>query len=153
MQAQAMTTILMKKRDENGTDTSPKSILLVDDNDVVRKIARLFLETQTDLEICGEAVDGADAIEQAQRLKPDLILLDLAMPNMNGAEAAPIIKRMMPKVPIVLFTLYKEQIGSALFSKLGIDAVFSKPDGGWKLVECVRSLLHRPSPTPAAATP
>ena len=125
-----MSTILMKKRDENGKDIGPKSILLVDDNDVVRKIARLFLETQTDLEICGEAVDGADAIEQAQRLKPDLIILDLAMPNMNGAEAAPIIKRMLPKVPIILFTLYKEQIGSVLFSKLGIDAVFSKPDGG-----------------------
>jgi DNA-binding NarL/FixJ family response regulator len=138
-----MTTILMKKRDENGKDVGPKSILLVDDNDVVRKIARLFLETQTDLEICGEAVDGADAIEQAQRLKPDLIILDLAMPNMNGAEAAPIIKRMLPKVPIILFTLYKEQIGSVLFSKLGIDAVFSKPDGGWKLVECVRGLLQK----------
>lgn len=144
-----MATILMKKRDENGKDAGPKSILLVDDNDVVRKIARLFLETQTDLEICGEAVDGMDAIEQAQRLKPDLILLDLAMPNMNGAEAAPIIKRMFPKVPIVLFTLYKEQIGSALFSKLGIDAVFSKPDGGWKLVECVRGLLQEKAQAPA----
>ena len=144
-----MTTILMKKRDENGKDVGPKSILLVDDNDVVRKIARLFLETQTDLEICGEAVDGADAIEQAQRLKPDLIILDLAMPNMNGAEAAPIIKRLLPKVPIVLFTLYKEQIGSALFSKLGIDAVFSKPDGGWKLVECVRGLLEQSAQAPA----
>ena len=144
-----MTTILMKKRDENGKDIGPKSILLVDDNDVVRKIARLFLETQTDLEICGEAVDGADAIEQAQRLKPDLIILDLAMPNMNGAEAAPIIKRMLPKVPIILFTLYKEQIGSVLFSKLGIDAVFSKPDGGWKLVECVRELLQQKAEAPA----
>ncbi|HXM97435.1 MAG TPA: response regulator transcription factor [Candidatus Dormibacteraeota bacterium] len=144
-----MSTILMKKRDENGKDIGPKSILLVDDNDVVRKIARLFLETQTDLEICGEAVDGADAIEQAQRLKPDLIILDLAMPNMNGAEAAPIIKRMLPKVPIILFTLYKEQIGSVLFSKLGIDAVFSKPDGGWKLVECVRELLQQKAEAPA----
>jgi DNA-binding NarL/FixJ family response regulator len=119
----------------------PANILLVDDNDLVRKIARMFIETQTDLEICGEAVDGSDAIEKAKQLQPDLILLDLAMPNMNGAEAAPIIKRLLPKVPIVLFTLYKEQIGTALFSKLGIDAVFSKPDGGWKLVECVRGLL------------
>ena len=133
-----MTTIFMKTR--NGTER-PANILLVDDNDLVRKIARMFIETQTDLEICGEAVDGSDAIEKAKQLQPDLILLDLAMPNMNGAEAAPIIKRLLPKVPIVLFTLYKEQIGSALFSKLGIDAVFSKPDGGWKLVECVRGLL------------
>jgi DNA-binding NarL/FixJ family response regulator len=133
-----MTTIFMKARNEMNR---PANILLVDDNDLVRKIARMFIETQTDLEICGEAVDGSDAIEKAKQLQPDLILLDLAMPNMNGAEAAPIIKRLLPKVPIVLFTLYKEQIGTALFSKLGIDAVFSKPDGGWKLVECVRGLL------------
>ena len=133
-----MTTIFMKARNDTNR---PANILLVDDNDLVRKIARMFIETQTDLEICGEAVDGSDAIEKAQQLQPDLILLDLAMPNMNGAEAAPIIKRLLPKVPIVLFTLYKEQIGSALFAKLGIDAVFSKPDGGWKLVECVRGLL------------
>ena len=133
-----MTTIFMKARNETNR---PANILLVDDNDLVRKIARMFIETQADLEICGEAVDGSDAIEKAKQLQPDLILLDLAMPNMNGAEAAPIIKRLLPKVPIVLFTLYKEQIGSALFAKLGIDAVFSKPDGGWKLVECVRALL------------
>lgn len=143
-----MATILMKLRGEKTPE--PKSILLVDDNDMVRKIARLFLETQTDLQICGEAVDGADAIEKAQQLKPDLILLDLAMPNMNGAEAAPIIKRMLPQVPIVLFTLYKEQIGDALFSKLGIDAVFSKPEGGWKLIECVRGLLDQRAQAAAA---
>jgi DNA-binding NarL/FixJ family response regulator len=119
------------------------SILVVDDNDAVRKITRLFLETQLDFEICGEAVDGVDAIEKAQKLKPDLIVLDLAMPRMNGVEAASVIKGMMPNVQIVLFTLYKESLGSALISTLGIDAVFSKPDGAWKLVECVRGLLQR----------
>lgn len=119
----------------------PNTILLVDDNEMVRKIARLFLETQTDLEICGEAVDGVDAIEKAKKLKPDLILLDLAMPKMNGMEAASILKCILPKARIVMFTLYKEQLGSSLFAKVGVDAVFSKPDGGWKLIECVRGLL------------
>lgn len=119
----------------------PNTILLVDDNEMVRKIARLFLETQTDMVVCGEAIDGADAIEKAKKLKPDLILLDLAMPRMNGMEAASILKRLLPNVRIVVFTLYKDQLGSALFAKLGVDAVFSKPDGGWKLVECVRGLL------------
>ncbi|GAC1660756.1 MAG: hypothetical protein PVS2B2_13250 [Candidatus Acidiferrum sp.] len=121
----------------------PKSILVVDDNEIVRKIARLFLETQTDFEICGEAGDGVEAIEKAKQLKPDLILLDVAMPRMNGIEAASIIKRFMPKVPILLFTLYKENLGGALVSHLGIDAVFSKPEGGWKLIECIRGLLQR----------
>lgn len=93
------------------------------------------------MQVCGEAVDGIDAIEKAKKLKPDLILLDLAMPKMNGMEAASILKRILPKARIVLFTLYKEQLGSSLFTKLGVDAVFSKPDGGWKLIECIRGLL------------
>ncbi len=118
-----------------------KHILLVDDSDTCRRVTRLFLESQPDLEVCGEAVDGVDAIEKAKELKPDLILLDLAMPRMNGMEAASVLKSMMPRVPIVMFTLYKESLGTSLTSKIGIDAMLSKPDGGWKLVDCVRSLL------------
>ncbi len=120
----------------------PKSILIVDDSDTVRRVTRLFLESQIDLKVCGEAVDGVDAIEKAKELKPDLILLDSAMPRMNGVEAASVLKGLMPWVPIVMFTLYKESLGNSLTSKIGIDAVLSKPDGGWKLVECVRSLLQ-----------
>ena len=119
-----------------------KSILVVDDSDVTRKITRLFLEVQVGLEVCGEAVDGIDAIEKAKKLKPDLILLDVAMPRMNGITAASAIKGLMPQVPIVLFTMYKETLGNALSSVAGIDAIFSKSDGGWKLVECVRTLLQ-----------
>src|SRR5215469_4629882 len=124
-----------------GCMTMSKSILVADDSAAVRKVTRLFLETQVDLEVCGEAVDGADAIEKAKALKPDLIVLDLAMPERNGIEAASVIKRMMPEVPIVLFTLYRETLGDALASAIGIDAVLSKPEGGWKLLECVRTLL------------
>jgi CheY-like chemotaxis protein len=120
-----------------------KSILVVDDSDTVRKVTRLFLETQIDLEVCGEAVDGLDAIEKAKELKPDLIVLDLVMPRLNGIEAASAIKGMMPQVPIVLFTLYGAAVGdNAPISPAGVDAVLSKPDGGWKLLECVRDLLQ-----------
>ena len=120
----------------------PKTILVVDDSDTIRKLTRLFLESQIDLEVCGEAVDGVDAIEKAKKLKPDLILLDLAMPRMNGVEAASVLKGLMPRVPIVMFTLYKELLGNSLTSTIGVDAVLSKPDGGWKLVNCIRSLLQ-----------
>ena len=119
-----------------------KHILIVDDSDTCRKITRLFLESQLGLEVCGEAVDGVDAIEKARALKPDLIVLDLAMPRMNGVEVASVLRAMMPGVPIVLFTMYDDTAGRALALCAGANIVVSKPEGGWKLIECVRSLLQ-----------
>jgi len=119
-----------------------KHILIVDDSDTCRKITRLFLESQLGLEVCGEAVDGVDAIEKARALKPDLVVLDLAMPRMNGVEVASVLRAMMPGVPIVLFTMYDDTVGRALALCAGANIVVSKPEGGWKLIECVRSLLQ-----------
>jgi DNA-binding NarL/FixJ family response regulator len=119
-----------------------KHILIVDDSETCRKVTRLFLESQLGLEVCGEAVDGVDAIEKAKALQPDLVVLDLAMPRMNGVEAASELRAMMPRVPIVLFTMYDDAVGRALAVTAGASRVVSKPDGGWKLVECVRNLLQ-----------
>ena len=119
-----------------------KHILVVDDSETCRKVTRLFLESQLGLEVCGEAVDGVDAIEKAKALQPDLVVLDLAMPRMNGVEAASELRAMMPRVPIVLFTMYDDAVGRALAVTAGASRVVSKPDGGWKLVECVRNLLQ-----------
>jgi DNA-binding NarL/FixJ family response regulator len=119
-----------------------KHILLVDDSDTCRKVTRLFIESQPDLDVCGEAVDGVDAIEKARALKPDLVVVDLAMRRMNGLETASQLKAMMPRVPVVLFTLYDEILSNELATHMGADVVVPKPDGGWKLIECVRSLLH-----------
>jgi two-component system chemotaxis response regulator CheY len=117
-----------------------KCILIADDNDIVRTIIRFFLETKG-FEVCGEAADGVDAIEKASQLKPDLIVLDVAMPRMNGVEAASVLKGIMPDVPIVWFTMYKELMGHSLMAAFGVDAVLSKPDGVGGLVECVQGLL------------
>jgi DNA-binding NarL/FixJ family response regulator len=115
-------------------------ILVIDDGDWVRNIIGLFLE-HAGFEVCGEAADGVEAIEQAKKLKPDLIVLDLVMPRMNGAEAASVLSQTMPDVPIVLLTLYQNVLGSALASAVGIRAVLDKTEGLDKLVACVRSLL------------
>jgi DNA-binding NarL/FixJ family response regulator len=119
----------------------PKQILIADDGTTVRQVIRALLETRTGFKVCGEAVDGLDAIEKAKALKPDLILLDLAMPRMNGAEAASVLRNLMPKVPIVLFTMYDESIVQSLTSAIGVNAVLSKPDGMGNLVSCVQNLL------------
>ena len=115
-------------------------ILVIDDGASVRDVIRIFLE-RDGFEVCGEAADGVDAIEQAKKLKPDLIVLDLAMPRMNGAEAASVLSTTMPDVPIVLLTLYKNVLGTALASAVGVKAIIDKTDGMDKLVACVRSLL------------
>jgi DNA-binding NarL/FixJ family response regulator len=119
----------------------PKRILIVDDSATIRQIIRTFFEKQSGIEICGEAVDGLDAIEKAEELKPDLIVLDLAMPNLNGVETASILKRRMPKTPIILFTMYDELASQSLIASVGVTAVISKPDGVRKLVESARNLL------------
>jgi two-component system, chemotaxis family, chemotaxis protein CheY len=118
----------------------PKSILIADDSDTVRHAVRVFLERRG-FTICGEAGDGVDAIEKAQELKPDVILLDVAMPRMNGIEAAPVLKSKLPKTQIILFTMFSDSLGQSLMSALGVNAVVGKADALTELLERVDSLL------------
>jgi DNA-binding NarL/FixJ family response regulator len=118
-----------------------KCILIADDSETIRTLIRAFIENRAGFEVCGEAVDGLDAIEKAQELKPDLIILDLAMPLMNGAAAASVLKRMMPDVPIILFTMYDEMMSKALTSAVHVDLVLSKPNGLNEMVNHVQDLL------------
>lgn len=74
------------------------------------------------------AIDGYDAIQKAQELKPDLIILDMSMPRLNGIEAAPILKKMLPETPIVLLTSYQSALEGFDVRKVGIDVVV--PKGG-----------------------
>lgn len=104
----------------------PRSILVVDDHEVIRRQLRSLFNSYPEFTVCGEAVHGVDAIEKAQQLSPDLIILDLSMPEMNGLEAASALRYIMPGVPLFLLTAHynRELELTALGS--GICAVFSK---------------------------
>lgn len=115
-------------------------ILVADDNGTIRALLRSSLEN-AGYAVCGEAENGAAAITLATELRPDLVLLDLSMPVMNGAEASSILKQRMPGVPIILFTLHAEDIGEALRKAIGADLVLAKPDGLGRLTECIEALL------------
>jgi CheY-like chemotaxis protein len=121
------------------TSDRTRSILIADDSASVRASIRGTLEAYGYV-VCGEAKQGLEAIERATELKPDLILLDFAMPTMNGVEAAAVLKRLMPDIPIVLLSVYGDTIGK-LAPMLGVKAVLSKSDGVGPLIQCVRSLL------------
>jgi DNA-binding NarL/FixJ family response regulator len=117
-----------------------RSVLIVDDSQIVRKVMRQFFERLTDWKI-SEAQDGADAIQKANEEKPDLILLDFSMPNMNGIEAASVLKRMMPDVLIIVFTMFDGALGPRLSSAAGVDLVVPKAEGLNGLAKAVQHFL------------
>ena len=87
------------------------------------------------------AVSGFEAAERAKTPRPDLVLLELAMLKMNGAEAASIMKKMMPNMPIIVFTMFSDNLGRSLAPAIGVAMVRSKPDRRRALVEATESLL------------
>lgn len=118
-----------------------KRILLVDDNCVVRRMLRLCFEDHRDFEVSGEAENGRDALEKAESLKPDLIILDLAMPVMNGLDAAPLLRNMLPNARLILFTSHEGIEVERLARAAGVHAVVPKEQGMSKLVIQAQRLL------------
>jgi CheY-like chemotaxis protein len=108
----------------------PKRILIAGDDADLRRVTRCFLESRTTCEVCGEAVNGVDAIEKAGTLNPDLILLDYSMPVMNGIEAGAVLKAMLPEVPVILFTGQDTWAIESAAISVGIRAVVPKTDMG-----------------------
>lgn len=96
--------------------------------------------------MCDEGTDGFEAIEKAQNLKPDLILLDLAMPRLNGAIAASVLKATIPGVRIILFTMYEDAV-NMLSPALAVDLVLTKPNGLHNLVQSIQELLGQEAGT------
>lgn len=84
-------------------------VLIVDDHHMVRRGLMFFLKTQADVEVIGEAKNGVEAIEQTKALKPDVVLMDLVMPEMDGAEATKAIKEQFPHVKVIILTSFADQ--------------------------------------------
>jgi DNA-binding NarL/FixJ family response regulator len=120
----------------------PKRILIVEDEVSVRNAVRSFFEHQSGLEVCGEAANGLEGLEKATELRPDLVLLDLSMPIMNGVEVASLIRSRMPNTPVVLYTMFDDVLGKPLAATLGIAAIVSKSDGLAKLLARIEALLE-----------
>jgi len=117
-------------------------VLLVDDGAAARRIVRVLLEDNTGFEVCGEAENGREGIEKAQELRPDLIVMDLLMPVMNGMDAARAIRRIMPNVPIVLLSGQSDLLTLNEARSVGISVVVSKTEMSM-LVEAAREVLRQ----------
>jgi DNA-binding NarL/FixJ family response regulator len=118
------------------------SILIVDDHPAIRRALRTAFERQPGFSVCGEAEDGFDAIGKAKKLTPDLIVLDLRMPVMDGLEAARELKRLFPQIPLMMLTCYHSSAAEREALASGVTAVFSKPDGMQNLIWQARAVLN-----------
>ena len=116
-----------------------KRVLVADDSPLIRKMLCQLLEREDDYDICAEAQNGQEAIDLALKHRPDLIILDWAMPVLGGLAAARELKKIMPDVPIILFTQHASTGITLLESQMSIDRVVSKSEPE-SLMEHVKSL-------------
>ena len=116
-----------------------KRIVVADDNPLIRKMLCKLFEVEDDYDLCAEATNGQEAIDLALKYRPDLIILDMSMPVMNGMQAAQELKKIMPDVPIILFTQFEHMSRVVFDSAHMVDRFVSKAEPE-TLMEHVRSL-------------
>jgi DNA-binding NarL/FixJ family response regulator len=115
-------------------------VLIVDDNEVVREGLKSIFEPQADIEVVGQGVDGLDAVVKAEKLEPDVILMDAQMPGIDGTEATRRIKQILPDVKVLFLTVYGEYVGSALAA--GASWYLTKDCRRQDLLEAIRVLAQ-----------
>jgi DNA-binding NarL/FixJ family response regulator len=120
------------------------TVLIVDDSPPIRRSLRSLFERRQGWEVCGEAENGAIAVEQVKVLNPDIVIMDLSMPVMNGLQAAQEISTIAPKTAMVLFTTHTTEHIMKDAERAGIKQVVSKLDGPATLMASVESIIPKP---------
>lgn len=115
-------------------------ILLADDHAIFRKGIRKIIEEVDGLAVCGEANDGMELLELLKTIHPDLIILDISMPNLRGLEATEEIKRLYPEIKILLLTMHRKKSFVQLGLKAGADGFLLKEDADSELYRAIESL-------------
>jgi DNA-binding NarL/FixJ family response regulator len=117
-------------------------VLIADDSELVRGLIRRSLEQKPNVEVCAEAGDGQQTIDAALALSPDLLILDVVMPKLNGIEVASILKRSLPGAKTIFFTMYGDYVKNVSLAA-GVNVVVSKPDGIGALLRAIDALLDK----------
>jgi len=115
-------------------------ILIADDHTLVRSGLKLILSAQPDFELVGEAATGEETIVRTRELQPDVLLLDIGMPGMNGVEAARVIRQQFPEVRIVVLTMYDDDAYLQQFLQIGAAGYVMKQAADEELVSAIRAV-------------
>jgi len=108
-----------------------RKVLIVDDSPIIRRLVRSSIEDHDDWTICGEAENGKIAVDMVANLRPDLVILDLSMPVMNGLDAAREMSTIAPGITIIMLTMHESETIREEAQRAGIRCVISKADGFW----------------------
>ena len=128
-------------------------VLIVDDHEGVRRAVRSTLEGYDHLQIVGEAGNGEEALEQTAKLLPDLIIMDISMPVLDGLSAAEIIKRFHPHIQILMFSTHRVRDFIETAKTLGLSGYVAKDEDGPALLHAVDAVLHNQTYFPATELP
>jgi DNA-binding NarL/FixJ family response regulator len=126
-------------------NNKPIRVLVVDDHDSVRQTLNIALLTYSDIEWAGEAVNGVEAVEQCQKTKPDVILMDFHMPKMDGVTATSIIRKQYPHVKIIAMTTFSDPFLVKTAVEAGADTYLYKDVSMTELANTIRSVGCKPS--------
>jgi DNA-binding NarL/FixJ family response regulator len=121
---------------------APARLLIVDDHDLMREATRLMLEGEPDLEVVGEAVNGRHALELCRQLRPDLVLMDVRMPEMDGLTATRAVKEELPEINVLLVTVYESDDYRWEGASAGAAGYILKDASRQQLLEAVRKALR-----------
>lgn len=116
-------------------------VLIADDHPVIRGMVRSTLQQHPKFEVCGEAADGAQAVEEAKKLKPDVVVLNVSMPVLNGFEAAREIRATLPKSAIVILSSHADERFVREAKEIGVRAYVAKTKAGEALVQAVEAAV------------
>lgn len=128
---------------ENGAHARPTSIILCDDTKDIRVLLHTEFQLYDDLEIVGEAENGREAINLADRHHPDVVVLDLAMPEMNGLEAIPEIRKVSPDSRVIVLSSYDAASIQNQVIELGADRFIDKSTLPWEIADVVHEVADR----------
>ena len=121
-------------------DTTKIKVLIADDHQVLREGLRLLFEKTPDIEVIGEASDGEEVIAKAKELSPDIILMDISMPEINGLEASGRIIREMPEIKILLLSVHESDEYLAEMLNLGLAGYILKTASGREVIFAIRAV-------------
>ncbi len=117
-------------------------MILAEDHTIVRQGLARLLEDQPDLEVVGEAINGRMALEMALELKPDIVIMDIAMPQMNGIEAAKRIRKVLPKTKILILSMYSHEHYIHQLLETGISGYLLKDSSGRDIIKAIHAAMN-----------
>jgi DNA-binding NarL/FixJ family response regulator len=122
--------------------TRPIKVMIAEDHTIVRQGLARLLSDQPGLEVVGQAVNGRDAVEMAEKLNPDIIIMDIAMPKMNGIEASKKIRKLLPRTKILILSMYSHEHYIHELLEVGVSGYLLKDSSGRDIIKAIDDALN-----------